>query len=85
MVPMNDSLDRKNHMNELLKKVDAIFIGEDSVDAAHVAAVACAWGIYTSATSSNKRQKILEAMIDIMRTELRKMEENEGSGKLWSQ
>jgi hypothetical protein len=75
MTDADEHSDYNNHMNELLAKISAIFDGENTVDAAHVAAAACAWAIHSSSASSEKRERLLDTMIEFLRSEFRKMED----------
>jgi hypothetical protein len=59
-------------MDALLKRVDQVFENEDTADAAHVLAVACAWAAY----QADEREKVLEVLIDVIRNEFGKMKES---------
>jgi uncharacterized protein (DUF1501 family) len=73
------------HMNELLIKASLLFDGEEPIDAAMIAAVCCAWGTFQTHTNPSKRQRNLERMIEFMRTEFKKFEDDEGRGLLCTQ
>jgi hypothetical protein len=68
----------QSHMDDLLAKVSTIFDGENTVDAAHVAAACCAWAVHSSSASSEKRERLLEKMIEFLREEFRRMEDGDG-------
>jgi hypothetical protein len=68
----------QTHMDELLLKVSAIFDGENTIDAAHVAAACCAWAVHASHDSSERRERLLEKLIEFLREEFRRMEDGDG-------